>query len=94
MQFEERTIKIIIDESKCNDCKTHACAVGCKLYDRGILVIKEGKPTLAGDAEFAKRVGTECLACEYECWFRGNKAITIEAPIPGLEEYKRRYGVL
>ena len=46
MQFEERTIKIIIDESKCLDCKTHACAAGCKLFDRGILVIKDGKPAL------------------------------------------------
>ena len=94
MQFEERTIKVIIDDSRCLDCKTHACAAGCKLFDRGILVIKDGKPVLAGDAEFAKRVGTECLACEYECWFRGNKAITIEAPIPGLNEYKRKHGVL
>ena len=92
MEFYERTIKIIIDESKCEGCKTYACAVGCKLYDRGILVIKDGKPALAGDAEYAKRVGTECLACEYECWFRGNKAIRIEAPIPGLEEYLKKRG--
>jgi len=55
--------------------------------------MKDGKPALGGDAEFAKRVGTECLACEYECWFRGNKAITIDAPIPGLDEYKKKYGV-
>jgi len=60
MQFEERTIKIIIDESKCLGCKTHACAAGCKLFDRGILVIKDGKPAVAGDVEFAKRTGTEC----------------------------------
>jgi hypothetical protein len=93
MHFEERTIKVTIDESKCVGCKTHACAAGCKLFDRGILVIKDGKPALGGDDEFAKRVGTECLACEYECWFRGNKAITIEAPIPGLDEYKKKHGV-
>jgi hypothetical protein len=65
MHFEEQTIKVIIDESKCVGCKTHACAAGCKLFDRGILVIKDGKPALAGDAAFARRVGTECLACEY-----------------------------
>jgi len=94
MHFEERTIKVIIDEDKCAGCTTHACVAGCKLYDRGILVLKDGKPALGGDTEYAKRVGTECLACEYECWFRGNKAITIEAPIPGLEEYKRKHGVL
>lgn len=94
MHFEERTIKVVIDENKCAGCTTHACVAGCKLYDRGILVLKDGKPALGGDVEYAKRVGTECLACEYECWFRGNKAITIEAPIPGLEEYKRKHGVV
>ncbi len=93
MEFEERTIKVIIDERRCLECQTHACARGCKLYDRGILEIREGKPALAGDAEFAKRVGTECLACEYECWFRGNKAIKIEVPIPGLDDFRKRHGV-
>jgi len=93
IEFEERTIKVIIDDSKCLDCKTHVCAEACKTYDRGILVIKDGKPTPAGDAEFTKRVGTECLACEYECWFRGNKAIKIEVPIPKLDEYRRKHGL-
>jgi hypothetical protein len=93
MHFEERTIKVIIDESKCSNCRSHVCAQACKTYARGILVVKDGKPALAGDTEFAKRVGTECLACEYECWFRGNKAITIEAPISGLDEYRRKHGV-
>ena len=93
MHFEERTIKVIIDESKCVECKTHACAAGCKTYARGILVIKDGKPALGGDAEFGKRVGTECLACEYECWFRGNKALRIEAPIAGLDEYRKKHGI-
>jgi Fe-S-cluster-containing hydrogenase component 2 len=94
MHFEEKTIKVIIDESKCAGCKTHACADACKLYSRGILVIKDGKPALGGDAAYAERVGTECLACEYECWFRGNKAITIEAPIAGLDEYRKKHGII
>ncbi|MBU1205547.1 MAG: hypothetical protein KKH04_01245 [Proteobacteria bacterium] len=93
MHFEERTIKVTIDEEKCLGCQTHVCAQACKTFDRGILVIKDSKPALGGDAEFAKRVGTECLACEYECWFRGNKAITIDAPTPGLEEYRKKYGL-
>jgi Fe-S-cluster-containing dehydrogenase component len=93
MQFEERTIKVIIDEEKCVGCKTHVCADACKKYSRGILVIKDGKPALGGDAEYAKRRGTECLACEYECWFRGNSAITIEAPFPSLDEYRKKHGV-
>jgi Fe-S-cluster-containing hydrogenase component 2 len=93
MHFKEKTIKVIIDESKCAGCKTYACADACKLYSRGILVIKDGKPALGGDAAYAERVGTECLACEYECWFRGNKAITIEAPIAGLDEYRKKHGI-
>jgi Fe-S-cluster-containing dehydrogenase component len=55
MQFEERTIKVIIDEEKCHGCKTHVCVDACKKYSRGILVIKDGKPALGGDAEYAKR---------------------------------------
>jgi len=94
MEFSERTIKVIIDDKKCVGCKTHACVAACKLYSRGILIIKDGKPVLGGDAAYAERIGTECLACEYECWFRGNKAITIEAPIPGLEEYRRKHGIV
>ena len=94
MQFEERTIKVIIDEEKCLGCKTHVCVDACKKFARGILVLKDGKPVLGGDAEFGKQRGKECLACEYECWFRGNSAITIEAPIPGLEEYRKKHGVV
>ena len=93
MHFEERTIKITIDEEKCLGCKTHVCAQACKTYDRSILVMKDGKPALGGDAEFAKRVGTECLACEYECWFLGYNAISIDSLCPSLGEYKKKYGV-
>ena len=55
MHFEERTIKVIIDEEKCLGCKTHACAQACKIFARGILVIKDGKPALGGDAEFGQQ---------------------------------------
>jgi hypothetical protein len=93
MEFEERTIKVIIDEAKCEGCQTYACVSACKLYSREILVLKDGKLALGGDAEFCKRVGTECLACEYECWFRGNNAIRIEAPTPGLDAYRQKRGL-
>ena len=88
LEFEERTIKVVIDDSKCPQCQTKACLKGCSMYDRGILKLKGGKPVVF-DLEEAKRVGTECLACEYECWFRGLDAIRIEVPISGLEEYRR-----
>ena len=93
MEFMERSIKVTIDTSKCPECETKACAAACKLFARGILVIKDGLPALAGSLEDAKRLGTECLGCEYECWFRGKSAIKIDAPTPGLDEYRRKHGL-
>lgn len=92
MEFYERTIKIIIDESKCQGCTTHACVDACKTFSRGILTITDGKVCANGSVDELARKGTECLACEYECWFRGNSAITIEAPIEGLEAYRQKHG--
>lgn len=85
-EFEEQTIKVIIDLSMCLECETKACAKACELYGRGMLVIRDGIPTLKEDAD-PKRMGTECLACEEECRLRGFNAIRIEAPIPGLDEW-------
>ena len=93
MEFMERSIKVTIDTSKCPQCTTKACAAACKLYARGILVIKDGIPALVGDAEDAVRRGTECLGCEYECWFRGFSSIKIDAPTPGLDEFRRKNGL-
>ena len=92
--FDERTIRVVIDHSKCSTCHTKACVKGCSLYDRGILRLRGGLPVLLMDAEEAKRTGTECLACEYECWFRGLNAVKIEVPISGLEDYRRKLGLV
>ncbi len=90
-EFQEQTIKVVVDESKCKDCASKACIAACKTFARGMLVLKDGIfPVVEGDP---KRLGTECLACEYECWFRGNKAIRIEAPTPGLDEYRKKLGI-
>jgi len=93
MEFSERTIRIIIDDEKCKGCTTHACVEACRTYSRGILVLKEdGMPGVVDAPEELARKGTECLACEYECWFRGNGAITIEATIQGLDDYRKKHG--
>lgn len=92
LEFEERTIKISIDDSKCPECKTKACIKACSLYSRGILRLRGGKPTLLGSVDDAMRRGTECLGCEFECWFRGLNAIKIEIPMPELDEYKKTLG--
>ena len=91
MEFEERTIKVIIDTTKCPDCESKACIEACELYSRGILKLVDGKPSVSHlSPDEVKRRGTECLACEYECWQRGNSAIRIEVPIKGLDEYLRK----
>ena len=93
MEFSEKTIKIIIDDEKCKGCTTHVCVEACGKYSRGILVLKEGgMPGVVDGPQELARKGTECFACEYECWFRGNGAITIEAPIEGLDEYRKKHG--
>ena len=89
LEIEERTIKVIIDDSKCSECKTKACIKACSIYDRGILRLRGGKPVILMDLSDVKRRGTECLACEFECWFRGLKAVKIEIPMPELNEFKR-----
>ena len=88
LQFDERTIRVVIDDSKCPQCKTKACIKACSLYDRGILKLKSGRPAVL-DIEEAKRIGTDCLGCEYECQHRGLKAINISVPISGLDEYRK-----
>ncbi|WP_258360664.1 hypothetical protein [Moorella sulfitireducens (nom. illeg.)] len=95
IEFRERTIKVTIDTSKCSECETKACIDACKKFARGILQLKDGKPSLEHltEDEVIRR-GTECLACEYECWFRGKSAIKIDVPIEGLDEYLRKRGLL
>ncbi len=88
-EFEFRTGWISIDRGKCPGCTTHACVTACSLYGSGILKVWEGKPQLAIGAEEAKRLCIECLACEFECFFEGQNAITIHLPLPGLDELRR-----
>lgn len=88
MEFKERSIKVAIDTTKCTNCTSKACVESCKTYDRGILQLNEGKPSVSHlNPEEVIRRGTECLACEYACWQRGNNAIHIEILIKGLDEY-------
>ena len=91
MEFEERTIKVIINTDKCPDCTTKACIEACKVYSRGILKLNDGKPSVSYlSPEDVKRRGTECLGCEYECWQHGLNVIRIEVPVKGLDEYIRK----
>jgi ferredoxin len=41
---------------------------------------KWGKPVLSVSPEEARRLCIECLACEQECYFKGQQALTIVLP--------------
>jgi len=62
-----------------------------RLYNRGILQLRDGRASVShlSSDEIIRR-GTECLACEYECWQRGNNAIYIDVPVKGLDDYRRK----
>jgi len=34
-EFQEQTIKVVVDESKCKACETKACIAACKTYAAG-----------------------------------------------------------
>jgi succinyl-CoA synthetase beta subunit len=75
---------ITYDHGLCRDCETKVCVQSC---DPKILKLDSGVPVLNISREDAKRGGcTECLACEIECYFLGNRGGHINLPIPELAE--------
>lgn len=87
MEIKEKTITITIDRSKCLECTSKACVKACKFYSRGILELRDGKPSIMHiDHEEVKRRSTECLACEYACRQDGFNKISIDVPIRGYAE--------
>lgn len=94
LEIKEKSITVKIDTSKCDTCKTKACADACKKFARGVLQIVDGKPSVEHfSADEVLRLGTECLACEIACKFDGNKAIEIDVPIEGLDAYLAKRGL-
>lgn len=94
MEFEERTIKIVIDTTKCPSCESKACVEACKVCSRGILQLVDGIPSVSHlSAAELQRMGTECLACEFQCQQNGEDAIRIDIPIKGLDEYVAKHQV-
>ncbi|MHB1652721.1 MAG: hypothetical protein ACYCVD_09630 [Desulfitobacteriaceae bacterium] len=92
LEFAEKSLQVKIDTSKCDTCKTKACADACKKYARGLLGIDDkGRASVTHRSEEeVMRLGTECLACEFACKFNGNDAIQIEVPVEGLDQYLKK----
>jgi hypothetical protein len=99
LQFEAKTSRITIDLSRCepsikktdNPTCGFACVKACRLYGRNILKVENSKPVLAiTEPADIKRTDNECLACEYACWAKGIGCISIEIPLAGIDEYKKK----
>ena len=93
MRFAERTIVVAIDTSLCPTCESKACVDACAGFDRGVLQLSGGVPSVDHLSETeVRRRATECLACEHACRTRGRGAIRIDVPIEGLDEYLAQAG--
>ncbi len=74
---------VTFDHAACLECESKICVETCV---PGILQLEDEVPILNIAPEEAAKGGcSECLACEIECYFEGNRGGTVELPIPGLE---------
>jgi succinyl-CoA synthetase beta subunit len=79
---------ITYDHALCRDCESKACVTHCVPQ---ILSVVDDVPVLNITHEEAKRGAcVECLACEVECYFLGNRGGRIFLPIAGLDEYREQ----
>jgi len=83
--FKTLTGTVIFDHARCAACESKICIQACSPK---ILKLENDKPILAiSEDDAQKGKCTECLACELECEFHGNKGVYVDLPIPGLKEY-------
>jgi succinyl-CoA synthetase beta subunit len=76
--------QVVLDHAACLQCKSKICIETCV---PGILSLEGDVPVLNITREQAKKGGcTECLACEIECFFEGNRGGHVRLPIPGLDD--------
>ena len=63
----------------CGNCIPHCPTQALHIPDRVTMKIA-----------FKEQLCIECLACEIECIFHGNKGAYIDLPIAGLEDYRKK----
>jgi len=88
--FPFRTGLVTIDHNKCARCKNYACIKADSLFGTGLLRVRDGKPVLTTTSDEAKRLCSECLACEIYCEAYGNAGLRIKLDMLGLDEYRSR----
>ncbi len=84
-QFETVTGgTVTYDHAACRDCESKICIETCVPK---ILKLEDGVPVLNISLDEARKGGcSECLACEVECFFEGNRGGYVSLPTPGLDE--------
>jgi succinyl-CoA synthetase beta subunit len=89
--FDTITGSITYDHDLCLKCESKICIEKCVPR---ILKNEDGKPVLNITPEEAKKGKcTECLACEVECYFHGNKGGFVDLPVKGLKEFRENQGL-
>jgi succinyl-CoA synthetase beta subunit len=77
---------VTLDHALCRDCERKPCIAQCAAQ---ILALSDDVPVLNISREDARRGGcVECLACEVECYFEGNRGGYVHLPIEGLAAYR------
>ncbi len=78
---------VILDHAACSQCESKICIETCVAR---ILRLENGVPVLNITAEEAQAGRCiECLACEIECFFEGNRGGQVLLPIEGLDAFRR-----
>ncbi len=80
-----QTGRIYIDEDRCEGCPSLACVKACSMYGGYLYRVRSGRRVMGIPDDTIPRQCTECCACEYECFMRGQKAISISLPIEGID---------
>ncbi len=75
---------VTFDHAVCLNCESKICIETCVPQ---ILSLEDGVPVLNIEREQARKGRCiECLACEIECYFEGNRGGRIHLPIKGLDD--------
>jgi len=89
MHFEEQTIKVNIDESKCVGCKpTHARRGASS--STGNPGHQRRQTALAGDAAFAREWARSVSRASMNAG-SGKQGNYDRSPVPGLDEYRKKH---
>jgi succinyl-CoA synthetase beta subunit len=83
--FQSPTGTIQFDHDLCSRCENKVCITEC--VPQILKADEHGLPVLNITPEEARKGKcTECLACEVECFFHGNRGGHISLPIAGLDQ--------